>query len=338
MTTLTDQKTTHHFMTTAKPIGGFFELELPIKGSLYHDAALALANGRVCFKAILERVKPTKVFLPFFCPESLISPLIQLNIAFEFYGLTPQLDPKGIPLMNDNELFLYINYFGLKSKTVQRIAQSLGEHAVIDNSQAFFEQSFGKTWSFNSARKFFGVPDGGFLYSPQYIEDKYTLNKPRFNDHLWLRLLGEYDEATQSFLQNETHQTLDLKGMSRLTRQILYAVDYSNVARIRKKLYRHLDRFLRPKNGLSADILDLEVNAVPYCYPFLPKKTVSKEDLEHNDILLADNWSEILGRDTEGYAFEKNLSEKLLLLPIDHRLDIQDAQRIIDTVQYLAQI
>jgi hypothetical protein len=331
------QKTTHITMPTTKPIGGFFELELPAKGSLYHDAALPLANGRVCFKAILDRVKPTKVYLPFYSSDSLLAPLKQLNIPFEFYALNSQLEPTALPVLGEKDLLLYINYFGLKSKTVQKIVQLLGEQAVIDNAQAFFEQSYFNSWSFNSARKFFGVPDGGFLYSPQYMEDKFTPNKPFFIDHLWLRLLGKQEEANKIHQQNEENQTLDIKGMSHFTRQILYTVDYSAVTRARKRHYRLLDRALRELNTFSADFLELPQNAVPFCYPFLPKKSVSRDELNHNDIYLTDLWQEVLTRNTEGgYQLEKSWANRLLPLPIDHRLEMPDLQRMIDTIKYLA--
>ena len=74
-------------IATEKPIGGFFELELLAKRTLYHDTALALANGRVCFKVIVERVKPTKVYLPFYCCDSLILPLKEAGIPYEFYAI-----------------------------------------------------------------------------------------------------------------------------------------------------------------------------------------------------------------------------------------------------------
>ena len=315
-----------------KPIGGFFELELPKKGSLYHDAAIALANGRVCFKVILNRVKPTKVYIPFYCCDMLIQPLKELKIPYDFYRINAQLDPVGIPLLGDTELFVYVNYFGLKTASCRKLSKLFGDQIVIDNTQAFFEKSLGLTWSFNSCRKFFGVPDGGFLYSPLYLEDAYVPKKPIITDHLWLSFSGRREEAFDTFQQSEAVQTSKQCGMSDLTRRILYGVDFPNVMRTRRRNYKLLDRALRFQNLMPAVVLDLEQSAIPFCYPLLLNHSVKKTDLYAQSIYLPTLWTEVLSRDTEGYDLERLLVNNLLLLPLDHRVDETDIQRMVRSI------
>jgi hypothetical protein len=318
--------------TLQKPIGGFFELELTAKGSLYHDSALALVNGRVCFKVLLERVKPTKIYLPFYCCDSLLLPLEEARIPYEFYGINAKFDPT-IPLIHDSEMILYINYFGLKTLTANKLSKLYGGQLIVDNTQAFFEKSYGVTWAFNSARKFFGVPDGGFLYAPQYIEDKYLPNREVLAEHLWLRLFGKQEEAFMSYQQSEALQTLELKGISNLSKQILHNVDFSAVARTRKRHFKRLDHALRHLNQIPHVLLDLSPSTVPFCYPLLLEKPVSKTEFYDCGIFIPTLWQDVLSRDTEGsYAFEKSFSQNLLPLPIDHRLDDRDIQRMVDFV------
>ena len=317
--------------TLQKPIGGFFELELSPKGTLYHDSALALANGRVCFKVLLQAVKPTKVYLPFYCCDSLLLPLQEGRIPYEFYGINAKFDPE-VPLLHDSELLLYINYFGLKSHTASRLSKLYGGQLVVDNTQAFFEKSYGITWAFNSARKFFGVPDGGFLYSPQYLEDKYTPNSHIVAEHLWLRLFGKQEEAFVSYQQSEALQTLELKGMSDISKQLLYNVDFSAVARTRKRHFRQLDRGLRHLNQISPLLLDTASTTVPFCYPLLLRKPAPKKAFYDCSIFIPTLWNDVLSRNTEGYHFEKSLTENLLPLPIDHRLDEKDIHRMVEFV------
>jgi hypothetical protein len=314
-----------------KPIGGFFELELPAKGSLYHDSALALVNGRVCFKVLLECVKPTKVYLPFYCCDSVLLPLEEAGIAYEFYGINAKFDPT-IPLIHDSEMILYVNYFGLKTQTANKLSKLYGGQLIVDNTQAFFEKSYGITWAFNSARKFFGVPDGGFLYAPQYIEDRYLPNKEVLAEHLWLRLFGKQEEAFMSYQQSEAMQTLELKGISNLAKQILHNVDFSAVARTRKRHFKRLDHALRHLNQIPHILLDLAPSTVPFCYPLLLNKPVNKTEFYDCGIFIPTLWQDVLSRDTEGYAFEKSFSKNLLPLPIDHRLDDKDIQRMVDFV------
>ena len=315
-----------------KTIGGFFELELPNKGSLYHDRALALANGRVCFKVLLDCVKPSKVYLPFYCCDSLILPLKEAGISYEFYALNSAFDPMGIPLLGDSELYVYINYFGLKTQTGRKLSKLLGQQLVVDNSHAFFEESYGVSWAFNSVRKFFGVPDGGFLFSPQYLEDNYTPNAHIITEHLWLRLFGKQDDANEFYHQSEAAQTLEVKGMSNLTKQILYSVKFIDVARARKRYFKILDRVLRPFNQVPENILNLVHDAVPFCYPFLSHKPIDKKVFHEHHVYTSSLWEDVLKRNTEGYAFEKKMSQNLIALPIDHRLTEEDLHRLIELV------
>jgi hypothetical protein len=293
---------------------------------------LALVNGRVCFKVLLERVKPTKVYLPFYCCDSLLLPLEEVGIPYEFYSINTKFDPT-IPLIHDSEMILYVNYFGLKTLTAHKLSKLYGGQLIVDNTQAFFEKSYGITWAFNSARKFFGVPDGGFLYAPQYIEDKYLPNREVLAEHLWLRLFGKQEEAFMSYQQSEALQTLELKGISNLSKQILHNVDFSAVARTRKRHFKRLDHALRHLNQIPHTLLDLAPSTVPFCYPLLLDKPVSKTEFYDCGIFIPTLWQDVLSRDTEGsFNFEKSFSQNLLPLPIDHRLDDKDIQRMVDFV------
>ena len=43
-------------------------------------------------------------------------------------------------------------------------------------------------------------------------------------------------------------------------------------------------------------------------------------------------WEDVLKRNTEGYVFEKKMSQNLFALPIDHRLTEKDLHRMIELV------
>ena len=324
--------------TQNKRVGGFFELELPQKGSVYHDSALAMANGRTCFKILMELTRPTKVFLPFYCCNTLVVTLERQHIPFAFYALNSDFEPLEIPDLLPSELFVYINYFGLKSDASLALSQQLDGQLVLDNTQAFFEKSYGLTWSFNSTRKFFGVPDGGFLYSPQYIDEKYEPNEPIITDHLWLSFNGKYEEAFRQYQQNETLQTHERNGMSELTKRILFGVDFPNVARSRKRHFRMLDHAFRPINKIPHSLLDAVPPAVPFCYPLLLEQPIDRNALYENKIYVPTFWAEMLTRNTEGYDFEKSLVNNLLILPIDHRLAEVDLKRMVEVVSSLVEV
>lgn len=50
---------------TNKPIGGYFELELPLHSELHADA-IALNGGRFCLEYLLRCRKYSKIYIPYF--------------------------------------------------------------------------------------------------------------------------------------------------------------------------------------------------------------------------------------------------------------------------------
>src|SRR4029453_8685374 len=123
----------------------------------------ALTSGRAGFRAILESLRPSRVLVPFYICDAALEPLRLLGIPFEFYGLTPSLDPEPSAWPPDAGV-LYVNYFDLKTRGADRLSAALGPRAIVDDTQAFFRRGRRSSWSFNSARKFFGVPDGAYIY------------------------------------------------------------------------------------------------------------------------------------------------------------------------------
>ena len=87
-----------------KLIGGFFELELSNKTSeSYHKDALALSYGRACLSLILTELKPRKVYVPFYCCDSVLESFFAQNIAFEFYAVDINLELANPVNLKSNE-------------------------------------------------------------------------------------------------------------------------------------------------------------------------------------------------------------------------------------------
>ena len=148
-----------------KPIGGFFELELNHSGQEFHRNSNAWWCGRACLNLIIQQLKPTNIYVPFYVCDTLLEPLIENRVEYTFYEIDEVLEIKDLPVLGEGELLVYVNYFGLKEDYVEFLAKNYNEKLVIHNTQAFFS-SQKKAISFNSARKFFGVPDGAYLYAP----------------------------------------------------------------------------------------------------------------------------------------------------------------------------
>jgi hypothetical protein len=313
-------------------LGGFFELELPAGGTAYHRGAPALCSGRACLRAVLEIMAPRRAWVPFFICDSALAPFDLLGVPYEFYSLTPDLEPLLTESPGPDECLLYVNYFGLKTASAARLPGDHRAHVVIDDTQAFFERGYARAVSFNSARKFFGVPDGGFTYGCPSLETRMfpPLDDVRY-DHLISRLAGRQELAYRQYLEHEQHISIEMRGPSTLTAQLLDRIDYDRVRAVRRQNFDVVHARLGTLNQLQMP-LDRAADAVPFCYPFLPEPPLPHEALWQRQIFAPKLWPDVVRRGRTGFSLERTLAERLVPLPIDQRYGARDMQRMCDDV------
>jgi hypothetical protein len=310
-----------------KPIGGFFELEIPFKNNVYHNKAIALSNGRACLNLILKTVKPKKVYIPYYTCNALFEPFNSNNIQYELYDINEQLNPVSTPTLKEGEYFLYINYFGIKNDMVGRIIDKYKDKTIIDNVHDFFNKGYDGIWSFTTARKYFGVPDGAYLYSPFTLSEEFERNSDISISHLVNRLMGSQELAYRDFLKYEKSLNSDVKKISKFSEILLSNVDYYNVARIRKRNFQFFMDSLKKYNSLDITYYD-DMN--PFCYPLLPSNTIDKTKFHREKYYIPSYWIDTINRNIDGYNIEKQLSVNLIPLPIDHRYEINDLEKLLD--------
>lgn len=306
-----------------KRIGGFFELESIRKREkpFLHTNAIALSSGRASLNLILKFLRPSRVYVPFYTCNALLEPIRRNKIPYVFYSTKEQFEPTNCIELKEDEYFIYINYFGLKSDVVWKLISKLGKKLILDNSQAFFEPEYKGVFSFNSARKFFGVPDGSFLYSPLSIEQDFVENADYSTNHLINRALGNFEIAYQEFLAYEESIACDVRKISTLSNKILKTIDYFKCAALRRKNYLYLQDQLGSFNGLK---LELTTKMVPLCYPFLPEKVMERKKFYERGFFIPSFWQDVLLRENNNFSIEKKISVGLLPLPIDHRYEEKD--------------
>ena len=210
----------------SKAIGGYFELELR-GGCEYHPNALALNSARNCLEYILLTRQYRRVYIPYYTCEVVLEPFRKHGIEYEFYSVNEKLEPVDFPCLKPGEAFLYTNYFGIKQSAVRRVAERYGEQTIIDNAQAFFAPRIEGIDTFYSPRKFFGVPDGGYVY----CDANPLENIPR--DVSWQRmqhLLRRIDEgAEKGYMDFKTNSesliNAPIRRMSNLTKALLSSID-----------------------------------------------------------------------------------------------------------------
>jgi len=318
-------------------IGGFLELETR-RGSqgAWHSSAVALTSGRACLHAVLAKTQPSRVLVPFYICDAALEPMRRLEIPIEFYSLTESLDPSRRDWPADAAVVV-VNYFDLKNETVGSVCTSLGERAVVDDTHAFFRRGRGPSYSFNSARKFFGVPDGAYAYGPAIHDIRPT----RHNDtaptaHLSTRLSGDLHRAYAEYKVAEARVSCDVLLPSRCAEELLAGIAYAEAHAARRRNFVHVHNLLGDANTLAINFV-LDADAAPSYYPFLPSGPSLHEKLWRRSIFVPRLWPELAARVSPGFHWEGDLANRLLALPIDHRYGCDDMRRVCEAVREVAE-
>ncbi|MBO4500427.1 MAG: hypothetical protein J5732_09300 [Bacteroidaceae bacterium] len=310
-----------------EPIGGYFSLELP-RYEEYHKDAVRLNTGRNCLEYILRARRCSKVYIPYYTCDVVLEPFMKLGIPYEYYYVNTHLEIRDEIALKSSEALLYTNYYGLKQRYTERLAEHYGESLIVDNTQAFFAKPIAGVDTFYSCRKFFGVPDGAYLYTEKLLDSELE------QDHSYERmdsLTKRIDLSPESGYQDFRNTSKSLVGqpirrMSKLTQRMMQSIDYDMVAQRRRANFELMHKAIGHENNI---VLPLEDDAVPMVYPYLVSVKGLREKLIQNKVFVARYWpnvSEWAGEST----IEYNLAFNMLPLPIDQRYGIKEMDYIID--------
>ena len=322
-----------------KPIGGFFELELPKPINNFPKNSLQFWCGRASLKFILSQLQISKLYLPAYICDSVLEPLVELNIEYEFYAIDTSFFPSDLLDLKEKEFFLYVNYFGICEENVNKLKTYYADKLILDNTQAFFSTIPNDIWCFNSLRKFFGVSDGSFLYYPtDFVCDTNNLYREKIENnidysHLINRLIGNQQVAYQEFQQSEFKFTTQLYQLSKLSESIFERINLNEVKQNRLSNFIFLHQHLGKYNFIKID-LDKIVgykNNIPFSYPFYPKKEINRSELAKQNIFVPQLWKEVEQRDKK-FKLEKEISKNILPLPIDQRYEREEMKFIVKII------
>lgn len=308
-------------------IGGYFELQ-GFKNKEYHNKALALNLARNCLVYLIKAKSIKKIYLPYYMCSSL--DIVKDYCEIVYYRVNNNFLPIYDEPMADNEYIYIANFFGqIGNNKIKRLKNKY-KNIIIDNVQAFFQKPVKEIDTIYSCRKFFGVPDGAYLYTDtrinENIEMDYSINR-------FKHLLGRAEKNAQTYFKEyqENEKELNnqpLLSMSKLTHILLGAIQYQRIKRIRTSNYRYLRKKLEKYNGIKTKNI---VGA--YSYPFyienadeLRKKLINKK------IFVPTLWPNVLELekvDEISYKFAKNI----LPLPLDQRYNEKDMEYICKIIK-----
>lgn len=310
-------------------IGGYFSLELPLTEE-YHNGAIRLNTGRNCLEYILRARGYKKIYLPYYTCEAVMEPISKLGVSYEFYHIDIHFEIKDRFTLKADEGLLYTNYFGMKQRYVDQLAEKVGERLIVDNTQAFYAKRIDGIDTFYTCRKFFGVADGAYLYTEKLLCEDFEQDESYDRmAHLLKRIDLSAEEGFADF--RKVDASLDnqpIRKMSKLTRRIMQSIDYAAAAKKRRENYQYLHEALIDSNDLE---LPLDEDAVPMVYPFLAPIKGIREKLIQNKVFVARYWPNVLEWTTEEDV-ENLLAYQMQPLPIDQRYGFEILSRIAENI------
>ena len=311
-------------------IGGYFSLELPAREE-YHKNAIRLNTGRNCLEYILRARGYKKVYVPYYTCEAVMEPINKLGIPYEYYHIDNHFEIRDRFTLKADEALLYTNYFGLKQRYVELLAEKTGTHLIVDNTQAFYAKPIPGIDTFYTCRKFFGVADGAYLYTDKLMDEEFVQDESYDRmAHLLKRIDLSAEQGFADFRKvDDGLDNQPIRKMSKLTKRIMQSIDYEAAAKKRRENYQMLHEVLGEENNLH---LTFDEDAVPMVYPYLAPLQGLREKLIENKIFVARYWSNVLDWTTEK-DIEYFLAYQMQPLPIDQRCGAEEMQRIIDCIK-----
>ena len=318
-------------------IGGYLELELPPGNGERYPGAQRFQSARAALLALLAAHPPQRIWMPWYNCETMLEPPAMAGIPVHRYQIDEHFEIAEDIVLGENDWLLYVNYFGVCDAQVERVlSQFPPTQVVIDNSQAFFYPPTACLATLYSPRKFFGIPDGGYLITDLPIPE------PEEQDGSSIErlqpLLIRIDKGPEAGYEGIRMARATLRGqrpkrMSTLTQRLLAHIDYAAAFERRKQNFARYHRLLGNANTLTS--LDARARA-PLCYPFWNHRTDLHAALSEQRIFVAKYWPNTRGRSGTPNDLEFRLSTECLALPCDQRYGESEIDLVIAALREAA--
>lgn len=324
----------------------------------------------------LEKKRPDiakRCLLPAYMCDTVFFPFERAGWEIHFYHIDKNL------VANANELrtqiaqikpgLIFIHpYYGIDTWKAMR--PLLGEWRkqgiciMEDVTQSYYLDGVGKDADYvvGSLRKWYFVPDGGFVAADEYISDEKLYPNAEFAEKR-LELMTEKWEYLYGYGNAESRRRLkddflkknrqmeqwldDYEGISGLSDEaacILTAENEKSCSKRRNENYRYLRGRLAGKKHFvhvfEKDIMEGELKAenvqdtAPLYFPiYASDREALQSFLTAHDIYAPILWP--VGKDNEAALTqdERYIYDHLLALPIDQRYGITEMQRIADVLE-----
>lgn len=321
-------------------IGGYFGLEA-FTGTEYHQNCLRMNLGRTALIYLARQMKLHRLYVPRLLCDSVTTMCRREGLLLEYYSLDAHLMPLQISPMKVGEALLLVNYLGQLTDEKILAAKERYHTIIVDHTHSFFQRPLPQVPTFYSCRKFFGLPDGAYLYSPNPSMEKLP------QDHSANRMshiLGRWEDGAFAHYQ-EMHQIAASfyqekpKQMSRLTQNLLHGIPYENVKNIREKNAGLLDDLLGNRNLLNRSpksqklpLASFVMPQGPLAYPlYHPQGIRLRKALAEKKIYVPTYWTNVAEQNAPS-TVEYQCAANILPLPCDQRYTAAQMEFLAKTI------
>lgn len=311
-------------------IGGYIGLDKHILPRL-HERAIMLNSGRSCLAYLIRAKKIRRIWLPYFLCGSVLQTCQREGVFVQFYHINEDFMPEDVELQEDDWFYL-VNYYGQISNENIAIFVQKYQRVLVDATQAYFQMPLEGIDTFYSCRKFFGVPDGGMLYTDTILGEElgqdYSYERMR-------HLLGSFERGASAFYgdyitNNQLFAQAPVLQMSKLTDNLLRSLDYNHIRQTRTDNFKILDRLLQEKN-----MLKLKFAEGAYMYPlWVENGEKIRQELIKKKIYVPVLWPDVL-KMCDNSMLEYQMAQNILPLPIDQRYGEKEMCYMADYIRTL---
>lgn len=317
-----------------REIGGYFELE-NFKGKEFYQDKLRFNSARKCFSFLMKVKGYNKVYIPDFLCSSIIEECNKEKIVYEIYPISKEFLVPDDFNINQNSALYVVNYYGqLKIDYIKSLKEKF-PNIILDNTQAFFQEIEGIDTIYN-CRKYFGVADGAYLaiMSKENFIEQYDELEQDYSGTRCGFILGRYEKTASEFYKeacdnNAFFTNESIKKMSKLTSNILKAIDYKAVQMKRYQNFATLHSRLNDSNLLR----NLNIPVGAYMYPYFVENSVElRKYLIGKKVYVPILWPEVL-LDKNAGCLAREYAEHIVPLPCDQRYETEDMEYICNLIE-----
>ena len=303
-----------------KEIGGYFGLEESTRNE-YYPKLVALNTGRNALLYVLKAKKVKKIYIPFYLCDTVSEICKKYNYDFEYYHIDKSFKPIFSKKLKKSEYIYIVNYFGQITNSELLKYKVEYKNVIFDNVQAFFQKPVKGIDTIYSCRKFFGVPDGAYLYSNKNIsktlEQDFSYNRMNF-------LLGRFEKSANEFYSeysanNKFFMNEPIKQMSKITKNIMKGIDYDYVINKRNQNFSYLSERLSSINKLN-----IKFSVGPFAYPlYLENGSEIRKKLQEKNVYIPTLWPNVFDLCKEN-MLEYQYAKNILPIPCDQRYGMEE--------------